>query len=323
MRCLFSLQIGLTAALFALMLSPLFALVAGEPAEPPVAEPPAADPPPAAPQADELPVGEDVKPSEYKSLPKPFQSKKIGEAKPMMVWYDAKVRRVFIEGRFCLADGGIEFLAVADGGKVHESLLEMSCRPQDLLYALLVCTYECNNNLSSEGESVVPAGDPLHIYVEYKKDNKTVRQRIEHFAFNRYTQKQMKEISFAFTGSSYSKDPQTGKSVFNADMEKDLVTCFRTAWSVFNTPLLLGNNDSVYQVYKDRVPPKGTECVLVFTRGKPIDKNEIDDTEGKEIKADGQEGKEAQMAGHEGERKPVDDFTPVDPMKEKSPLATP
>ena len=259
------------------------------------------DPPAAADEKkpDELPVSDGTTPieaSKYRDLPKPFHSKQVGEDKPMYVWYDAKARRVFIEGKFCLVEGGLEFLAVAVGGKTHESLLTLDCRPQDILYAVLVCTYEPNNNLQGEGEKIVPAGDPLNIYVEFKnKDGKLVRRRIEDFAYNKYTKTHMRNISYAFTGSSYTKDPDTGKSVFVADMEKDVVTCFRTAWSVFNTPLIQGDNDTVYEVYKDILPEKNTPCVMIITAGKTIKANEIDDSGGVKIKEHSQDGKAAQM----------------------------
>lgn len=289
--------------------------------------PPATPTADAAPAADELATGVDVPASVYKELPKPFQSTRIGEKTPMVVWYDSKKRRVFIEGRFCLAEGGIEFLAVADGGKIHESLLELYCRPQDVLYAMLVCTYEPNNNLQGEGDSIIPAGDPMYIYVEYQdKNGKTVRRRIEEFALNRLTKKHMKEISFAFTGSSYTKDPDTGKSVFLADMEKDLVACFRTAWSIFNTPLLQGNNDSVYSVNKEVTPPINTKCLLILTRGKTIEKNEaaIDDNPDQvPLAPDNQDGKAVELEAKGATGKGADDFTPVNPKNAPSPLQTP
>ncbi|HTL52495.1 MAG TPA: YdjY domain-containing protein [Planctomycetota bacterium] len=297
------------------------------PATTPAAEaPPAGDPPAeAAPKPDELTCGDDVAASTYRDLPKPFESYKAGEKKPMKVWYDSKSRRVFVEGRFCLTEGGIEFLAVADGGKTHESLLELYCRPQDILYAMLVCTYEPNNNLQGEGENVIPAGDPLNIYVEYTaKTGKTVRRRIEDFAFNKFSKKSMKEVSFAFTGSSYTKDPDTGKSVFLADMEKDVVTCFRTAWSVFNTPLLQGDNDTVYSVNKQVTPDLDTKCVMIITRGKPILKNDIDDNPDKVvIPPHANDGKMAQFQERGGKMQGTDDFTPVDPKKPASVLQTP
>ncbi|MGH7145333.1 MAG: YdjY domain-containing protein [Planctomycetota bacterium] len=292
----------------------------------PPATAPTAPPAPAAAKEtgpDVLPTGDDVTASTYRDLPKPFISKEIGSNKPMTVWYDSKKRRVFIEGKFCLSEGGLEFLAVANGGKTHESLLELNCRPQDVLYAMLVCTYENNNNLQGEGDSIVPAGDPVDIYVEFKgKDGKTVRHRIEDYAYNVLTKKHMMKISYAFTGSSYTKDPDSGRQVYLADLEKDMVTCFRTAWSVFNTPLEEGNNDTVYVVNKANVPPLNTPCVMIITRGSPIDKNQLDDSPaGQTPGPDGNQGKYAQENASGVTDLAMKNFKPQDPKSLPVPTA--
>ena len=53
------------------------------------------------------------------------------------VTLDVAKRRIEISGEICLAEGPIELLACARGGKEYESIITLDCKPSDLQAALL------------------------------------------------------------------------------------------------------------------------------------------------------------------------------------------
>ena len=73
------------------------------------------------------------------------------------------------------------------------------------------------------------------------------------------TKKTMKLAPWIFSGSRYEKDEQTGRSVFMADVEKNVAAIYRDPYALFNTPLDTGADDTFYEINREKIPKRGTK----------------------------------------------------------------
>ena len=71
---------------------------------------------------------------------------------------DIQARTVTCKGVINMDDGAIEYLAVAPGGKTHESLLRIDVRPLHLQVALMMLDLEPKNVLKFQGDPTTPQG---------------------------------------------------------------------------------------------------------------------------------------------------------------------
>ena len=214
-----------------------------------------------------------------------------------------KNKLIVMSGEFALEQGPLEYLIVSKGpnAKLHETVLAIDARPHDLCYALLACEYAYAGELSDDGAVNLPKDAGVLMSVEFewetpnektgepppepkpgeaqpppdlKPDDKPnpnkrlVRVPIEFFAFNLQTENTMKRVPFAFTGSKFDKDPQTGKMIFIADFEKSIAAVKLDAIAILNSPLNTRNINPLhangYAVNWHCVPKRHTPCKLIF-----------------------------------------------------------
>ena len=81
---------------------------------------------------------------------------------------DTQARTVTCKGVINMDEGAIEYLAVAPGGKTHESLLRVDVRPLHLQVALLMLDLEPKNVLKFQGDPATPQGAPVEIKVRWR-----------------------------------------------------------------------------------------------------------------------------------------------------------
>lgn len=116
---------------------------------------------------------------------------------------------------------------------------------------------------------------------------KLVRVPIEYFAWNTSTERPMRRVPFAFTGSRFEKDPNTGKMHFMADIEGSIVALKLDAYAVLNTLLDTRNIDpqhaAGYSLNGDIIPRRLAKCRLVFEpwTGGDLKEEDLKDIGGK------------------------------------------
>ena len=213
-----------------------------------------------------------------------------GEPDPKNVFKIGKVtcykaeRRVELDGKICLREGALEYLAVLAGGKEYESVLSFDCKAVDLNLAMIGLGYKAAGGVRKLGDADVPKGDPLYLAVEWKtEDGKTKRVRAEELLFNQATKKPMRKTAWVFTGSDFARDPddprklyidpETKRTVFLADIEKNLIAVYRDPLAIFNSPLNTGVDGIYYQVNKEACPKVGTPVKLIM---EPAPKEALD-----------------------------------------------
>jgi hypothetical protein len=179
------------------------------------------------------------------------------------VLVDTRDRTVVCPGEINMDEGAIEYLAVATGGKTHESLLRIDVRPLHLQLALLMLNLEPKNVLQAQGDKRTPQGDPVEIRVRWRdKNGQEQSVRAEELISNASTSKPMPPHNWVFTGSRIMK---VG---FQADIEKSLVAVWHDPAAILDNPLPEGG-DNAYVVNPARAPKRGTRVELLLRAVAP------------------------------------------------------
>jgi hypothetical protein len=183
---------------------------------------------------------------------------RIGE-----VTADQKMHQVQVRGSVNMQRGLVEYLAVADHGKLHESVLKVDAEPFHFQLALLLLGLEYGRNLKYQGDPSVPIGDPVIIWVEWTEGGKKKRVRGEELILNRETGKHLPQTPWVFTGSLEVE------GTFVAQMERSLIATYHDPASIIDNPLPEGGNDTILFANDQLVPPVGTPVTLTVQAAKP------------------------------------------------------
>lgn len=176
---------------------------------------------------------------------------------------DTKDRTITCPGEINMDEGAIEYLAVAPGGKTHESLLRIDVRPLHLQLALLMLDLEPKNVLTQQGDRNTPQGDPVELRIRWKdREGQTHDMRAEELVLDGAPNKTMPRHDWVFTGSRILKQG------FQADLEKSLVAVWHDPAAILDNPLP-GGGDNAYLVDPARTPRRGTHIELILHATAP------------------------------------------------------
>lgn len=171
---------------------------------------------------------------------------------------ESEKREIYLSGKINMQKGMIELLACAPGGKTHESVLVLDVIPHDLQVSLLLLGLEFHGDLEYQGDPRQPKGDSVEIWVKWKNGNKERLVRGEDLVYDLESKNTMKRTLWVFTGS------RVVDNVFQADVEKSLITTYHDPFTILDNPLIAGGDDEVYQVNEKLVPPKGTPIEVIL-----------------------------------------------------------
>ena len=200
---------------------------------------------------------------------------------------DVKQKTITIEGRFCLDKGILDYLAVVSGGREYESLVALNAKPSRLHAGLLAIgaepgpteerLEEMKKDPPKDRELPERAGTKLSVAVEWTNaDGKAESMSVSRFLTNRATKEEAEVAPWVFTGSYFSKHPETGEQFYAADADEVLFAVFSTPAAVANFTRDRGNPydgmDTGYEVNAKLVPKKGTPCKVVISLwDKPVE----------------------------------------------------
>jgi hypothetical protein len=171
---------------------------------------------------------------------------------------DTKERTVTCPGEINMDEGAIEYLAVAPGGKTHESLLRVDVRPLHLQLALLMLDLDPKNVLTQQGDRTTPQGDPVELRIRWRDaDGQEHDVRAEELIADGTPTTPMPRHDWVFTGSRILKQG------FQADLEKSLVAVWHDPAAILDNPLPGGGNNA-YLVNPKRTPKRGTRVELIL-----------------------------------------------------------
>ena len=216
--------------------------------------------------------------------PAPEENTEAPKPPPMdRIKVDVKGKRIEIEGRFCLKDGILDYLAVASGGQEYESVVALNCKGSLIHAGLLALGAapgptqqlidELTKNPPKDRKIPERPGTALNISFEWEHDGKSYSVPAGRTLFDRGKKKGQESGHWVFTGSYFAKDLEDEtKEFYMADVDRALIAVLYTGSAVINFSHDAGNpyagEDTGYEVNTKLVPPPGTPVNLVITPAK-------------------------------------------------------
>lgn len=198
-------------------------------------------------------------------------------------------RMIALNGVSLLQRGPIELFACTEGGKDHESVVRLRCHPEALNLGLILLRLKNGPPPVKLGAAVVAQGDRVIVTIEWRgKDGAVIARRAEELIRRADRDETMPFVGWNFTGSRFlpEVDPQTGqpvpgRSVFAATRYRSIITTWRDGTTILDNPLPEAEDDSLYVVNTDRIPPAGTKVRIVLRPPTEAERKEIADVEAK------------------------------------------
>jgi len=164
-----------------------------------------------------------------------------------------------------MSKGMLEYLLVRKGGKTHESLFRTDIDPAELQIALLLIGLEGTDRpLARQGDVDTPRGNPVEIIVSYFRDKKMVNLRPEEFIFKKTDGKltNIQDMEWVFTGSVVHNNK------FLAKVEGSIIALYHDPVALIDNASPGGENDRIWFVKDDAVPPVGTPVTITIQAKK-------------------------------------------------------
>lgn len=174
---------------------------------------------------------------------------------------------VEVTGEVLEPSRALELIAVAAGGRAHESLLLIDCVPSALKIGLedigLIET-ESNRETGKYAEDAKGG----YVYVIWEGLKKP--RRVEDMILNRATNETMVRTPFMFTASRVYTDTRTWERHFAADVYKNVIslTWNFSVEAILACPLDAAHNENIWAPCADTSAPPGTK-VRVLIRDTP------------------------------------------------------
>jgi hypothetical protein len=171
-----------------------------------------------------------------------------------------ETREILIPGFVNMQQGLVEYLAVTETGKRHESVLVLQVRPLHVQVALLLFGLDYGRNLEFQGDTAEPRGDLLDIEVGLINEaGDTIFYPAHNFLYDEAHQRMVEKASWIFTGSY----PYEGSIV--ADIDGSIIATYNDPAAVINNPLEGRIDDTYYGVNSELVPDSGATIIMKIT----------------------------------------------------------
>jgi hypothetical protein len=217
--------------------------------------------------------------------PAPDGAQPSGEAKPAPVapdrypelrrlsptdeiWLDLAKKEVVVGGKVALTDGILEVFACPELSKEHEAVVATKC-PARLVHAgLLAIGLETGAPARFVPEYVPPTGSKVKVLVRWKDaDGKMQERPAQEWVRNTDTGEAL-AVDWVFVGSGFWRDPADGTEHYEADAG-DMICLSNFPSAMLDIPIESSdaNEDLLFEVFKERVPPHGTTVDLILSAG--------------------------------------------------------
>ena len=182
------------------------------------------------------------------------------------VWADRKAGRVVVDGYIALRAGQLEMFACPVGTKEHESIVAVFSKAQVIHAGLLAIGAKVGSPVTWEPKYEPPTGSEIQVLVLWKdkEGNKKVvdaRQWIHEMG----TEADTLDTNFVFAGSSFWKDPETGKEHYQAE-SGDLICVSNFSTATLDVPIesSKANSGLLFATFTERIPDRETPVRLVL-----------------------------------------------------------
>jgi len=185
------------------------------------------------------------------------------------VWVDAAKKEVVVGGRVALDEGVIEVFACPEKSKEHEAIVATRSTARLVHAALLAIGLEPGSPVSFDPEYTPARGPVVKVRMRWQDAAGERRERPAGELIRNTKTEQALDTDWVFVGSSLWRDPADGTEYYQADAG-DLICVSNFATATLDLPIESSqSNDSLlFEVFPDRVPPRGTEVELILSAGR-------------------------------------------------------
>lgn len=195
------------------------------------------------------------------------------------VLVNRKTRRVEVPAEVNMTKGILEYYAVCDEGKLHESILKVNAVPSHIHLALILAGYEPSEYGPPEPETrqrrLKKKGSLVRLYIKWRPEEIDREQWVpaEAWLYQRETDSPPQSFPYIFEGSVID---QNG---YLADRFKSVIGLIDDSTVVLSPTTDQGNpyrGDQLgFEVYSSSIPPKGTAVTLVIQAAGPKEIAEV------------------------------------------------
>jgi hypothetical protein len=154
-----------------------------------------------------------------------------------------------------MTNGPVEYFVVTGTGKLHESVLKTEAEPSQIHIAMLfIGAQGATTNTAATNIS----GDKFSIEVSWKNGDLNKRVSGEDLIFNAETKSSMSKGYWIYNGSKVID------GTFIAQRDGSIVSIIRDALALANNPRPGSDNDEIWSVNTNLVPPLNTSVDVMF-----------------------------------------------------------
>ncbi len=181
------------------------------------------------------------------------------------IWIDPVRKEVVVGGAIALDRGMIEVFACPRHTKEHEAIVATAATARLMHAALLAIGLEPGRPVSFDPEYAAAQGPAVEVIVRWIDDAGNRQQRRAQELIRSTTTKAQLDADWVFAGSVFWKDPADGREYYQAD-GGDMICVSNFPTATLDLPLesSQANDALMFEVFEDRVPPRGTEVELVL-----------------------------------------------------------
>jgi len=172
---------------------------------------------------------------------------------------DKRKKEIVIPGHVNMNKGVVEYLAVSPAGKTHEAILVLNIQPLHLQVALLLLGLEYGQNLGFQGDTTMPSGDSVSIYISWETESgDTVVHPVSKLIYDIPEDSPVPETRWIFTGSMIHN------GMFMADVDGSIIATYSDPVAILNNPMAGRTDDTVYGINKTLIPAQGHKIIMII-----------------------------------------------------------
>jgi hypothetical protein len=182
------------------------------------------------------------------------------------VWVDRLRREVIVGGEIALDRGMIEVFACPRHTKEHEAIVATAASARLVHTALLAIGLEPGRPVSFDPEYAAAQGPTVSVRLRWTDEAGRVHDRPAQDLIRSTRTKAPLEADWVFAGSVFWKDPADGQEYYQAD-GGDLICVSNFPTATLDLPIesSQANDALMFEVFEDRVPPRGTAVELILS----------------------------------------------------------
>jgi glyoxylase-like metal-dependent hydrolase (beta-lactamase superfamily II) len=182
------------------------------------------------------------------------------------IWVDPTRKEVVVGGAIALDRGMIEVFACPKHTKEHEAIVATSAPARLVHAALLAIGLEPGRPVSFDPDYRVAQGPAVEVLVRWRDAEGRPQQRRAQELVRSTSTRAALDADWVFAGSAFWKDPTDGQEYYQAD-GGDLICVSNFPTATLDLPIesSQANDALLFEVFEDRVPPRGTEVELVLS----------------------------------------------------------